>query len=136
MDVHFRQQIDNSHLVRVSDPARRRELKALFTLVVLAFAVGFGWAWMRFERVRLGYQIESARQQQASLEQWNRGLELQQAALRSPVRIYGLAEARLGMQSAQPGQMVAMDAAPGSGAPVMAANAVPSMSGQRAKSNP
>ncbi|HWG36758.1 MAG TPA: cell division protein FtsL [Terriglobales bacterium] len=136
MDVHFRQQIDNSRLVRVSDPARRRELQALFVLVGLAFAVGFGWAWMRFDMVRLGYQIESARQQQASLEQWNRGLELQQAALRSPVRIYALAEARLGMQSAKPGQMVAMDLVAGGGAPVMAANAPPAIGAQRTKSNP
>ncbi|MGH9394857.1 MAG: hypothetical protein ACRD1E_11855 [Terriglobales bacterium] len=131
MDNYFRQQIDNSHLVRVADPMRRRELRALLLAVVLAFAVGFGYAWMRFEMVRLGYQIESARQQQASLAQWNRGLELQQAALRSPVRIYSLAQARLGMQSAQPGQILALDTAAASGAPVMASNLPPAISPQR-----
>lgn len=123
MDIYFVQQIDNSHVVRVADPRRRRELRVFLGAVAVLFALFFGYAWQRYEMVRLGYQIEAARQQQSNLEQWNRGLELQQAALRDPNRIYGLAEARLGMQNAQPGQILAMDAAPlpGNPAPVTAA---------------
>lgn len=112
MDIYFVQQIDNSRVVRVADPRRRREQRVFLAAVVVLFALCFGYAWQRYEMVRLGYQLEAARLQQANLEQWNRGLELQQASLRSPVRIYSLAEARLGMQTAQPGQILAMDAAP------------------------
>lgn len=127
MDIYFVQQIDNSRVIRVADPRRRREQRVFLVAVAVVFALGFGYTWQRYAMVRLGYQLETARQQSAQLEQWNRGLELQQASLRSPGRIYRLAQARLGMQSAQPGQILALDEAPaGSGvAPVMAANAAP-----------
>ncbi|MGH9483158.1 MAG: cell division protein FtsL [Terriglobales bacterium] len=127
MDIYFAQQIDNSRVIRMADPRRRREQRTLLAAVAVLFALGFGYAWQRFEMVRLGYQLEAARTQAASLEQWNRGLQLQQAALRSPVRIYALAQTRLGMQTPQPGQVLALDTLPGSAgaAPVMAANAVP-----------
>jgi len=124
MEIYFVQQIDNSRVVRVADPQRRREQRVLLVAVMVVFALGFGYAWQRFEMVRLGYQLEAARQQAASLEQWNRGLELQQAALRNPDRIYTLAQAQLGMQTAQPGQILAMDVAPTTTgpAPALAAN--------------
>lgn len=112
MDIYFRQQIDNSRVRRLADPRRRREQKLSLAAGAVLFLLLFGYAWMRFETVRLGYQLEAARQQQAQLEQWNRGLELQQAALRNPQRIYGLAQARLGMQNPLPGQILALDAAP------------------------
>ena len=124
MDIYFVQQIDNSHLVRVADPRRQREQRVQLLAAVVLFVLVFGYAWQRYEVVRLGYQIEAARQQAVRLEQWNRGLRLQEAALRDPHRIYGLAEARLGMQTAGPGQILALDVAPGAApmAPVMAAN--------------
>jgi|SRR6185312_11613061 len=112
MDIYFVQQIDNSRVVRVADPRRKREQQVFFAAVVVLFALCFAYAWQRYAMVRLGYQLEAARSQEASLEQWNRGLELQQAALRNPDRIYTLAQVRLGMQSAQPGQILALDVAP------------------------
>lgn len=112
MDIYFVQQIDNSRVVRVADPRRRREQRAMLVAVVVLFALGFGYAWQRYAMVRLGYQMEAARQEQASVEKWNRGLELQQAALRNPDRIYHLAQASLGMQTAQPGQILALEVAP------------------------
>jgi cell division protein FtsL len=124
MDIYFVQQIDNSRLVRVSDPRRQREQRVQLAAVAMLFVLVFAYAWQRYEVVRLGYQIEAARQQTVKLEQWNRGLRLQEAALRDPHRIYGLAEASLGMQTARPGQILAMDVMPGKAgpAPVMAAN--------------
>ena len=123
MDFYFVQQIDNSRLVRALDPRRRREQGAMVAAVALLLVLSLAYAWQRFEMVRLGYQMEAARQEQTSLRQWNRELELQQAALASPNRIYGLAQAKLGMQSAAPGQILALDVAPGGigTAPVMAA---------------
>ncbi|HVB39646.1 MAG TPA: hypothetical protein VNE83_02015 [Terriglobales bacterium] len=124
MDIYFIQQIDNSRLVRMPDPRRRREQRVQLVAAVALFVLVFAYAWQRFAVTRLGYEIEAARQQSVQLEQWNQGLTLQEASLRDPHRIYGLAEADLGMQTAQPGQILALDAAPaGSGAaPVMAAN--------------
>ncbi|MGH9465754.1 MAG: hypothetical protein ACRD1Y_00200 [Terriglobales bacterium] len=112
MEIYFRQQIDNSRLVRTVDPRRRREQRVTLLAVVLLFLAGFGYASMRFATVRMGFQLGAARQQQTQLEQWNRGLQLQAAALEGPGRIYGMAQAQLGMQSAQPGQVLALDVAP------------------------
>lgn len=122
MEIYFVQQIDNSRVVRVADPRRRREQRLMLAVVGALLALIFAYAWQRFEMVRLGYQMEAAREQAANLEQWNHGLELQQAALRSPARLYTLAEGRLGMQAAQPGQILALDTAPlNTAAPVRAA---------------
>ncbi|MGH9417900.1 MAG: hypothetical protein ACRD01_14865 [Terriglobales bacterium] len=117
MDIYFRQQIDNSRLVRVANPAARRERRLLVGAVALLLALGWGYCWQRYAVVQVGYQLAGARRQAAQLEQWNRGLELQQAALTNPGRIYALATARLGMRSAAPGQVLALDEAPaGTGA--------------------
>ncbi|HXR96906.1 MAG TPA: cell division protein FtsL [Terriglobales bacterium] len=116
MDVYFIQQIDNSRVIRVADPRRRREQHVYVGAVVMLFLLLFGYAWQRYAMVELGYKIEAARQQQAQLESWNEGLELQRASLGSPERIYSLAQARLGMQNAQPGQVLALDVAPLAGA--------------------
>ncbi len=120
MEFYFRQQIDNSRVVRVADPRRRREQRAVLAAMAVLFVVSFGYAWLRFEAVRTGYALEAARRQEAQLERWNQGLELQQAALRSPSRIYTVAQTRLGMQSAAPGQILAMTLPARPGAPVMA----------------
>ncbi|MGH9488612.1 MAG: hypothetical protein ACRD04_13615 [Terriglobales bacterium] len=112
MEIYFRQQIDNSRVVRVADPRRRHEQRFCLLAVVALFLFGFGYSWMRFATVRLGYELQSARQQEARLEQWNRGLELQQAALDGPQRIYGLAHARFGLAAALPGQVLALEVAP------------------------
>jgi cell division protein FtsL len=120
MEYTFRQHIDNTHVVRVADPRRRREQQAGLMAMAVLFVLCFSYAWLRFETVRTGYRLEAARRQAAQLQRWNQGLELQEAALRSPGRIYAVAQTRLGMQSAAPGQILALAAPANPAAPVMA----------------
>jgi len=108
-DIHFRQVIDNSRLVRVSDPARRREQQVFIGVMACLFLLGFGYAWQNYQMVHLGYQIEEARHKTAGLNEWNRALKLEQSSLRDPLRVYALAETRLGLESARPGQIVPLD---------------------------
>lgn len=121
-DFHFVQSIDNSRVVRVDDPRHRREQRIFLTAIAAVFVLLFGYAWQNYRMIRLGYQIEEARQMEAGLAQWNRALRLEQASLRDPIRIYTLAQGRLGMESAQPGQIVRLEAAPltDNAGPVMA----------------
>ncbi|MGH9475639.1 MAG: hypothetical protein ACRD1C_04835 [Terriglobales bacterium] len=112
MEIYFRQQIDNSRVVRVADPRRRREQRVTLGAVVVLFLLGFGYAGMRFATLQLGYRLANARQLETKLEQWNRGLVLQQAALTGPQRIYNLAQIHLGMQNALPGQVLALAVTP------------------------
>lgn len=107
-DFHYRQIIDNSRVVRVPDPRRRREQRLLLAAIACLAVLLFGYAWQNFEIIRLGYQVENARQTESGLAEWNRALRLEQASLRDPIRIYALAENRLGMESAQPGQVEAL----------------------------
>ncbi|MGH9491640.1 MAG: cell division protein FtsL [Terriglobales bacterium] len=122
-DFHFAQRIDNSRVVRAVDPRRRREQRFLLAAAATICLLLFGYAWQNFQTIRLGYQIETVRRQEAGLRQWNRELQLEQASLRDPIRVYALAHGRLGMQSAQPGQWVSLTAPPfpgGSQGPVVA----------------
>src|SRR6185312_2470216 len=56
MEIYFRQQIDNSRVRRLADPRRRREQRLSLLAGGVLFLLLFGYAWMRFQTVRLGYQ--------------------------------------------------------------------------------
>lgn len=105
-DVYFVKPIDNSRLWREVDVKKLHECYALLGLLVLIFGVMFVYAWQHFECVRYGYQIEQMKQQQASLEEWNRKLRLEQAALEDPGRIDRLAQKQLGLVTPDPRQVV------------------------------
>lgn len=127
-DFHFAQRIDNSRVVRAADPRRRREQRFLLAATAAVCLLLFGYAWQNFQTLRLGYQVETVRRQEAGLRQWNRELQLEQASLRDPIRVYALAHGRLGMQFAQPGQWVRLTAPPLPGAgqgPVVAEAVAP-----------
>lgn len=111
-DFHYVQNVDNSRVVRVADPRRRREQWLLAVAIATTFVLLFGYAWQNYRMIGLGYQIEDARQAETGLTQWNQALRLEQASLRDPIRIYTLAEDRLGMASARPGQVAALETTP------------------------
>lgn len=125
-DIYFVQNIDNSRVVRVADPRRRREQQIVLVAVGIVFVFLLGYTWQNYRMMRLGYQIESVRKQEAHLRKWNRELRLEEAALRDPTRVYQVAENQLGLGSAQPGQLEALapvEAAPeADGTPVLAEN--------------
>jgi len=125
-DIYFVQSIDNSRVVRVADPRRRREQQTMLIAVGIVFLFLFGYTWQNYRMMRLGYQVESVRKQEAGLRKWNRELRLEEAALRDPTRVYQVAENQLGMGSAQPGQIQALapagTGAADGGAPVLAEN--------------
>ena len=107
-EIYFVQNIDNSRVVRVADPRRRREQQIMLAAVGIVFLFLFGYTWQNYRMMRLGYQTESVRKQEASLRQWTRELRLEEAALRDPTRVYQVAENQLGLGSAQPGQLEAL----------------------------
>jgi hypothetical protein len=119
-EIYFTKQIDNSRLVRVVDPARSREMAQLGCALLVFFCFVMLYAWQHFSAIEYGYRIESQRAQIESLSEINRGLQLEQAALRDPERIDLLAR-RMGMSAARVGQVVPMEPqAPQPSSPVMA----------------
>lgn len=100
--------IDNSRLRREINPEQRRECFALLGLTAVVFVFVFLFAWQHFQCVRLGYQIEQLKKEQASYEQWNHQLRLEHASLADPQRIDTLAR-NSGLASPTPDQIIRVD---------------------------
>jgi len=118
-EIYFGKMIDNSRLVKIADPRRRREMAffsvALAVLLVLAMA----YLCQHFSAIDYGYKIEMLRSERETLSEANRALKLEEASLRDPGRIDALAKA-MGLQMPQAGQVQAMDVSSMGSGPVMA----------------
>ena len=118
-EIYFRKTIDNSRLVKIEDPRRAREMKFFGLALCCLFLLVMGYALQHFRAIEYGYRIETLWSQRDGLTEMNRALRLEEASLRDPGRIDVMAR-KLGMQSPQPGQVLRMDAATDTAAPVMA----------------
>ncbi|MGE5324423.1 MAG: cell division protein FtsL [Actinomycetota bacterium] len=107
-EFYFHKSIDNSRLVRVSDPRRRREIRVFSGTMAALFLLVLFYAWQHFSAVQYGYKIEAQKTQREQLVEQNRTLKLEQAGLRDPERIDTLAR-KMGLQSPQPGQVVQLE---------------------------
>jgi len=97
--------IDNSRLRHEVDHTKQRECYRLLALLVLVFGLGFAYAWQHFQCVRLGYEIQSLKDQRAAMQQLNRQLRLDQASLADPQRIDLLAQGK-GLTAPTPQQVI------------------------------
>jgi len=119
-EIYFSKAIDNSRLMKIEDPSRRREMKVFGTALACLFLLVMTFAWQHFKAIEYGYKIEALRTQRNSLTESNRDLQMQQASLRSPERIDGLAR-KMGLQTPTAGQVIRMEATPAQNdMPVMA----------------
>jgi hypothetical protein len=117
-EFYFQKTIDNSRLVKVSDPQRRREIRIFSTAVAALFMVMMFYAWQHFSAIEYGYRIEAQKAERDRLVEVNRTLTLEAASLRDPGRIDALAR-QMGLESTQPGQVIRLNPEEG-GAPIMA----------------
>jgi len=108
-EFYFQKTIDNSRLVKISDPQRRREIRMFSASVAALFLLMMFYAWQHFSSIEYGYKIEAQKSERERLVEMNRTLKLEEASLRDPSRIDVLAR-RMGLESPQPGQVVHLDA--------------------------
>jgi cell division protein FtsL len=86
---------------------------ALWLAAVLATAAAFiAHLAVRFETVRLGYQVGEARKEQRDLVEQRRLLSIEAATLRQAARIEAVARGALGMEQAKPEHIVPIDGRP------------------------
>jgi len=128
-EIYFPKTIDNSRLVKVADPRRRREMKMFTLAMAVLFVLVMVYVWQHFSAIEYGYKIEALRAQRDSLAEANRALKLEEASLRNPERIDALAKS-MGLQVPQAGQVQAIDMSASSGSPVMARAAESSLLSQ------
>ncbi|HUY14441.1 MAG TPA: cell division protein FtsL [Terriglobia bacterium] len=115
-EVCFSKVIDNSRLRREVDPDRKRECYSLLLTATLLFVVILGIAWQHFDCVKENYQIEELKKEGATLQELNKQLRLEKAAMTDPQRIDALARQDLGLIPPAPQQVIQVGGAPpGSG---------------------
>src|SRR5262245_35120297 len=108
-EFYFQKSIDNSRVVKVADPRRRREIRMFSASVAALFLVTMFYAWQHFRAIEYGYHIEAQKAERSRLLELNRSLKLEEASLRDPGRIDVLAR-QMGLKSPDTGQVVRMDA--------------------------
>lgn len=118
-EIFFAKPIDNSRLVKLDDPDRKRELRMFTIAMSVLFVLCTVYVWQHFRSIEYGYNIEAARQERDRLAQENRELRVEQAELKDPQRIDSLAH-KLGLDTPRAGQVQQMDGAAETNAPVMA----------------
>ncbi|HXB22148.1 MAG TPA: hypothetical protein VNV88_12240 [Candidatus Solibacter sp.] len=118
-EFYFQKTIDNSRLVKVADPRRKREIRMFSCSVATLFLMIMFYAWQHFSAIEYGYQIETQKAQRDQLVEQIRTLKLEEASLRDPGRIDMLAR-QMGLESPRPGQVVRMDADASTDGPVIA----------------
>jgi cell division protein FtsL len=120
-EIYFHKAIDNSRLVRTSDPVRKREMRMFSAAVVFFFLMALVYPGQHFRSIECGYQIEDLRAKQEQALEVNRTLKLEEATLKEPGRIDALARG-MGMALPSVGQVQRLEetGAFDSGAPVMA----------------
>src|SRR6185312_12907970 len=117
-EFYFQKTIDNSRVVKVADPKRKREIRMFSVSVALLFMLVMFYAWQHFSSIEYGYKIEAQRTERDRLVEMNRTLKLEQAGWRDPGRIDVLAR-QMGLEAPEPGQVVRLDSDQSS-EPVMA----------------
>ncbi|HEU4415435.1 MAG TPA: cell division protein FtsL [Candidatus Angelobacter sp.] len=107
-EFYFQKTIDNSRLVKISDPQRRREIRMFSASTAVLFLLVMFYAWQHFSSIEYGYRIEAQKAERDRLVEVNRSLKLESASLRDPGRIDALAR-QMGLESPEPGQVIRLN---------------------------
>ena len=118
-EIYFGKALDNSRLVKATDPNRTREIVHFMAATACLFVLVMVYALQHFSAIEYGYKIEALKKQKQELIESNRALRLEESALRDPERIDVLAR-QMGLESPQAGQVQYLDPDVPASGPVMA----------------
>jgi len=118
-EFYFAMNIDNSRLVKASDPVRVREMRVFSAAVAVLFSLIMIYGLQHFSAIESSYHVESEKQTLDQLREENRQLHLSEAELTQPGRIDQMAR-QLGLDQPQPGQVVYPGTHFDTGAPALA----------------
>jgi cell division protein FtsL len=105
--------IDNSRLVRHTEPVRMRNLIRTAVLGSIVAAFFMLYVYQHFRCIDLSFQLEGLRAKQAQASALNSELRLEIATLRNPMRIDAIARRQLGLTEPLPAQVREYDAPSG-----------------------
>jgi hypothetical protein len=123
-EFYFARHIDNSRLVKASDPVRVREMRVFSAALTVLFSLVMIYGLQHFYAIEGGYRLEADKQAIEQLREQNRQLRLSEAQLTQPERIDVMAR-QLGLADPAPGQVIHPGTRVDASTPVMAQMAVP-----------
>jgi cell division protein FtsL len=131
-EIYFSKRIDNSRLIKITDPKRRREMVSLGLTLAMLFLVVMVYLWQHFSAIEYGYKIEQLKSERDAIAGSTRALGLEEASLKDVSRIERMAR-ELGMQPPTQGQWQPLEGAGADPAtPIMAkANGITVVSGMQ-----
>jgi cell division protein FtsL len=109
-EIYFTKRIDNSRVVKVTDPKRRREMLTFGITLGILFLLVMVYLWQHFSAIEYGYKIEQLKLESDTISESNRALSLEEASLKDLPRIDRMAR-ELGMQRPVAGQWQPLDTA-------------------------
>ncbi len=119
-EIYFAKRIDNSRVVRMVDPKRRREMKSFGVTLAVFFLLVMVYLLQHLSAIEYGYRIEQAKAEQTSIVESNRELKLEESSLKDLERI-DIEARKLGMIPPVAGQVQIIESGNGDNAgPVMA----------------
>jgi len=130
-EVYFTKRIDNSRVIKITDPKRRREMAIFSITLAMLFLLVMVYLWQHFSAIEYGYRIEQLKAERDTIAESSRTLGLEEASLKDLARIERLAR-QMGMQPPIDGQWQPMESAADPSTPVMAkANSITVVSGMQ-----
>ncbi len=119
-EIYFTKRIDNSRVMKVVDPRRRRELASFAIMLGVLLTFAMVYVWQHFSAIEYGYKIEQLKSERDAIMESNRALKLEESSLRDLSRIDTLAR-QMGMGPPAVGQVEVMETSGNDSAtPVMA----------------
>ena len=119
-EIYFGKRIDNSRVVRLVDPKRRREMLTFGVTLTLFFLMVMVYLLQHLSAIEYGYRIEQAKAEHNAVVESNRELKLEESSLTDLERI-DVEARKLGMVPPSAGQSYAIESGNGDSAvPVMA----------------
>ena len=107
-EIYFSKRIDNSRLIKIVDPKRRREMLSLGITMAILFLFVLVYLWQHFSAIEYGYKIEQLKTERDAIAETTRALGLEEASLKDVSRIERLAR-EMGMQPPKEGQWQPLD---------------------------
>ena len=119
-EIYFARRIDNSRVVRMVDPKRRREMLTFGVTLSIFFLVVMAYLLQHLSAIEYGYRIEQAKADHNAIVESNRELKLEESSLTELQRIE-IEARKLGMVPPSAGQIYTIESGNGDSAvPVMA----------------
>src|ERR1700691_1982691 len=107
-EIYFGKRIDNSRVIKITDPKRRREMITFGITLGMLFLLVMVYLWQHFSAIEYGYKIEQLKSEREAIAESTRTLSLEEASLKDVSRIERLAR-QMGMQPPVDGQWQPLD---------------------------